>query len=310
MAWNRRNLLDLADWTPEDFGVFVEYALSLAPRLDAVPKAPLSSLCGKTVANLFFENSTRTRNSFEVAEHMTGAQPLNWSVSGSSTAKGETLRDTVWTLCAMGIDGIVVRHARAGMPYYIQNLVPDVPVFNAGDGARSHPTQGLLDICAVWKRLGSLRGATLAIVGDVLYSRVARSDILAFKGMGARVILSGPRTLMPRFPEALGAEYEPDPRKAIAQADILGLLRIQTERQMDGLFPSVAEYHRLYGATEELMACAPRGAVVMHPAPINRGVEVASTVADGPDSLIRDQVRCGVLVRMALLDICLGGEAR
>ncbi|MDY3869517.1 MAG: aspartate carbamoyltransferase catalytic subunit [Pyramidobacter sp.] len=310
MTWNRRNLLDLADWTHEDFSLFTEYALSLAPRLNAVPKAPLTSLCGKTVANLFFENSTRTRTSFEVAEQMTGATPLNWSVSGSSVAKGETLRDTIWTLCSMGIDGIVVRHSRAGMPWYIQNLVPDVPVFNAGDGARSHPTQGLLDICAAYARLGSLRGATLVIIGDILYSRVARSDILAFQGMGARVILSGPRTLIPRYPESLGVHYEPDPRKAAAQADILGLLRIQTERQAEGLFPSVAEYHSIYGAHSELMACAPRSAVVMHPAPINRGVEIASDVADGPASLIRDQVRCGVLARMALLDICLGGEAR
>lgn len=310
MSWNRKNLLDLNDWTPQDFEDFVKRALALKPRLVSVPKRPLDSLRGLTVANLFFENSTRTRNSFDVAERVTGAEVIDWSASGSSMSKGESLRDTVWTLCEMGVNALVVRHSATGMPYYIQKLVPHVPVFNAGDGARSHPTQGLLDVTAAVERLGSLKGKTLAIIGDVRYSRVARSDVKAFRGMGARVILSGPRTLMPTRPEALGAEYEPDPRAAAAQADILGLLRVQLERQEAGLFPSVKEYHARYGATEELLACARPGAVVMHPAPINRGVEVASSVADGPSSLIREQVLCGVLTRMALLDICLGGGAR
>lgn len=311
MSWNRKNLLDLNDWERGDFREFVSYALSLKPRLDSVPKRPLSRLKGKRVANLFFENSTRTRNSFAAAEEMCGAWVLNWSAAGSSMSKGESLRDTVWTLCEMGIDGIVVRHTDTGMPYYIQNLVPHIPVFNAGDGARSHPTQGLLDICAAAEHFGSLSGVTVTILGDIRYSRVARSDIKAFHGMGARVVLCGPRTLMPDFPEALGADgYEPDAEKAVAQADIIALLRVQQEREEAGLFPSVKEYHRLYGAREDLLSLARSGSVIIHPAPINRGVEVSSEAADGPRSLIREQVKCGVLARMALMDICLGGSAQ
>ena len=308
MAWNRRNLLDLHDWEPGDYREFVDYALSLAPRLESVPKQPLDSLRGMTVANMFFENSTRTRNSFAAAEQMTGASYIDWSASGSSMAKGETLRDTVWTLCEMGVNGLVVRHSLTGMPYYIQKLVPHIPVFNAGDGARSHPTQGLLDIVAATRRLGDLKGARVAIIGDIKYSRVARSDIHSFAGMGASVVLCGPRTLMPMLPDSLGVECEDDPRKAVADADIVMLLRVQLERQEAGLFPSVGEYHALYGADEELLSLARPGAAVMHPAPINRGVEIASAVADGPQSLLREQVHCGVLTRMAVLDICLGGR--
>ena len=308
MSWNRKNLLDLNDWTPQDFEDFVKRALALKPRLVSVPKRPLDSLRGLTVANLFFENSTRTRNSFDVAERMTGAEVIDWSASGSSMSKGESLRDTVWTLCEMGVNALVVRHSATGMPYYIQKLVPHVPVFNAGDGARSHPTQGLLDVTAAVERLGSLKGKTLAIIGDVRYSRVARSDIHSFAGMGASVVLCGPRTLMPSLPDSLGVECEDDPRKAVAGADIVMLLRVQLERQEAGLFPSVGEYHALYGADEELLSLARPGAAVMHPAPINRGVEIASAVADGPQSLLREQVHCGVLTRMAVLDICLGGR--
>lgn len=308
MAWNRRNLLDLHDWEPGDYREFVDYALSLAPRLESVPKQPLDSLRGMTVANMFFENSTRTRNSFAAAEQMTGASYIDWSASGSSMAKGETLRDTVWTLCEMGVNGLVVRHSLTGMPYYIQKLVPHIPVFNAGDGARSHPTQGLLDIVAATRRLGDLKGARVAIIGDIKYSRVARSDIHSFTGIGASVVLCGPRTLMPVLPDSLGVECEDDPRKAVAGADIVMLLRVQLERQEAGLFPSVGEYHALYGADEELLSLARPGAAVMHPAPINRGVEIASAVADGPQSLLREQVHCGVLTRMAVLDICLGGR--
>lgn len=309
MAWNRKNLLDLNGWEPEDFESFVKHALSFEKRLTDVPKRPLDSLKGQLVANLFFENSTRTRNSFSVAEQMTGASEMNWSVAGSSVSKGETLRDTVWTLYEMGVNGFVVRHKETGMPYYIQSLVPDVPVFNAGDGARSHPTQGLLDITAAYRRFGSLQGATAVVMGDIRHSRVVRSDLKAFQGMGVHMILTGPRTLMPTYPEALGVEYEPDPRKAVSRADIVMLLRVQAERQEAGLFPSKREYHSLYGCTEELLSHAKSHAFVMHPAPINRGVEVASSVADGPRSIIRNQVMCGVLARMALLDICLGGNA-
>ncbi len=310
MAWSRKNLLDLADWERRDYLDFIQRVRSLAPRLDSDPKRPLDTLKGKIVANLFFEDSTRTRCSFEIAERMTGAEVLNWTVSGSSTSKGETLRDTVTTLGAMGIDAVVMRHSLTGVHYYVQRRLPRVAVFNAGDGARSHPTQGLLDLCTAWDCRGDLQGATVVILGDVLHSRVVRSDIRAFQGVGARVILCGPRTLMPRDLEALGAEWEPDARTAVAQADVIGLLRIQRERQSQGLIPSIDEYRRLYGATEELLSLAKPGALVMHPAPINRGVEIDSTVADGPSSVILRQVRWGVVVRMALLEICLGGDGR
>ncbi len=308
MAWSRKNLLDLADWERRDYLDFIMRVHKMAPLLDSDPKRPLDSLKGKVVANLFFENSTRTRCSFEIAERMMGAEVLNWTVIGSSTAKGETLRDTVRTLWAMGVDSIVMRHSLTAVHYYVQKLLPSVAVFNAGDGARSHPTQGLLDLCTAWDHLGDLEGATVVILGDVLHSRVARSDIQAFQGVGARVILCGPRTLMPRDLESLGAHWELDARRAVAQADVIGLLRIQRERQTDGLIPSIDEYRQLYGATEELLSLAKAGALVMHPAPINRGVEIDSAVADGRSSAILDQVRHGVLVRMALLDICLGGD--
>ena len=310
MAWNRTNLLDLDDWTPADYEQFVEYALSLSPQLDTVPRRRAQTLAGRRIANLFFENSTRTRNSFTVAEELCGADVLNWSETGSSMAKGETLRDTIWTLAEMGIDAIVVRHTNTGMPYYIQNLIPNIPVINAGDGERSHPTQGLLDITTAYERLGSLKGKKLVILGDVKHSRVARSDIKAFGGMGARIVICGPRTLMPTTPEGLGAEYCPDPAKAVEDADIIGLLRLQRERQAAGLLPSEREYHAIYGTTKELLSHAPAHALIMHPAPINRGIEISSSAADGENSIIRRQVHNGVLVRMAIMYICLGNKGR
>ena len=238
---------------------------------------------------------------------MLSADVVNWTVSGSSTAKGETMRDTAWTLEAMGADIVVMRHGAVGAAQYLASKLKHGIVLNAGDGTHAHPTQALLDVYTAWKHFGDLQGRKIALVGDVLHSRVARSDVIAFKTMGCDVILSGPPTLMPREVECLGVTYERDARKAVEGADMVYLLRIQRERQQDGLFPSVDEYHRWWGADEELMKLAKPGALAMHPGPINRGVEIASEVADGHQSVILEQVRSGVATRMALLYLCGGG---
>lgn len=222
-------------------------------------------------------------------------------------SKGETLRDTAWTLEAMGADAVVVRHSSVGVPDYLARKLKKASVFNAGDGTNGHPTQALLDLHSAWKRFGSLQGAKMVLVGDVMHSRVARSDIQAFKKMGTTVLLSGPATLMPEDLASLGVEYIPDVREAARDADILYFLRIQRERQEDGLIPSIDEYHRRWGGTGDLLALASPKALVMHPGPINRGVEIASELADGERSVILSQVRSGVAVRMALLYLCLGG---
>ncbi len=305
-SWKRRELIDLDVWTREEVIHLLDQAVNMEALMDR-PIKKVPALRGKLVVNLFFEASTRTRVSFELAEKMLSADVVNWSASGSSVSKGETLRDTAWTLEAMGADAVVIRHGAVGVPAYLSRRLKRASVFNAGDGAHAHPTQALLDLYTARRRLGELDGAKVAIVGDVLHSRVVRSDIIGFTKLGADVILSGPSTLMPLETEALGVRYEPDPVTAVRGADIVYLLRIQKERQQEGLFPSVDEYHRRYGATETLVAEAKPEALVMHPGPINRGVEIASAVADGPQSVILPQVRSGVAVRMALLFLCLGG---
>jgi len=217
------------------------------------------------------------------------------------------MRDTAWTLEAMGADAVVMRHSAVGAADYLARKLHRASVFNAGDGTNGHPTQALLDLHAARQHLGKLEGRKMAIVGDVLHSRVARSDIQAFRKMGVEVVLAGPRTLMPLCHEELGVAYEADPKKAVSGSDMVYLLRIQKERQEEGLIPSIDEYHRRYGATEKLMDLAKPDAIVMHPGPINREVEIASSVADGEKSIILKQVRSGVAVRMALLYLCLGG---
>lgn len=309
MEWRHRSLISLDGWTREEFLFFLEQTDYMDELIDRpIKKAP--ALRGKVIMNCFFENSTRTRSSFELAGKILSADVINWSSSGSSASKGETLRDTVWTLEAMGADGVVVRHGSVGVPEYLEKKLKRASIFNAGDGTHGHPTQALLDLHSARKKLGSLEGAKMAIVGDVLHSRVARSDIQAFTRMGAQVVLSGPSTLMPEDVGALGVEYVADAFEAVRGANILYFLRIQQERMDDGLIPSVDEYHRRWGASEKLLALAAKGALVMHPGPINRGVEIASSVADGPGSLILGQVRSGVAVRMALLYLCLGGARR
>ena len=308
MTWTHHNLLDVDSLNREEMELLLDQAGHMEELLDR-PIKKVPALRGKMVVNIFFEPSTRTRVSFELAEKLLGADAVNWSASGSSTKKGETLRDTAWTLEAMGADAVVIRHGMAGAPWYLKSKLKRASVFNAGDGAHAHPTQALLDVYTLRKRLGSLDGRRVTIIGDVLHSRVVRSNAQAFTTLGASVVLSGPRTLMPREVEALPATYEPDPGRAVEGADAVYLLRIQKERADQGLFPSEDEYHRRYGADQKLLARAKEGAFVMHPGPMNRGVEIASVLADGPESLILDQVRSGVAVRMALLYLCLGGGA-
>lgn len=306
MEWKQRHVLDLDTWNREELHYILEQTRSMDELLDR-PIKKVPALRGKLVVNLFFEPSTRTRVSFELAEKFLSADVVNWSASGSSIGKGETLRDTAWTLEAMGADAVVIRHGAVGAADYLARKLKKSVVFNGGDGAHSHPTQALLDLYTAWKKIGSLERKKIVMIGDVLHSRVARSDIIGFSKMGSRVVLSGPPTLMPRSVDALGATYDPDPRSAVKGADIIYLLRIQRERQDEGMFPSLDEYHQIFGANESLLKLAGADTIVMHPGPVNRGVEIASNVADGSQSMILGQVRSGVALRMALLFVCLGG---
>lgn len=306
MDWKHRHVLDLKDWTRDEILLLLNQAKNMDDLMDR-PIRKVPALRGKLVVNLFFEASTRTRVSFELAEKMLSADVVNWSAGGSSVGKGETLRDTAWTLEAMGADAVVIRHGSVGSAHYLSKKLHRASVFNGGDGAYSHPTQALLDAYTALKHFPSVEGRKLAIIGDVLHSRVARSDVQVFKTLGCEVVLSGPETLMPLDIASLGVAYEPDPRKAVKGADMVYLLRIQRERQEEGLFPSLDEYHLRFGADDDLVAQAEKGALVMHPGPINRRVEIDSSVADGPQSRILQQVRSGVAVRMALLYLCLGG---
>ncbi|MBI3183088.1 MAG: aspartate carbamoyltransferase catalytic subunit [Myxococcales bacterium] len=260
-------------------------------------------LAGRVVANLFFEDSTRTRSSFEIAAKMLGAEVLNWSTRGSSVSKGETLLDTVRNIEAMGPLAIVIRHTSSGAPALCARHVR-CAVVNAGDGMHEHPSQALLDALTLMEKLGGLDGRKVAIVGDVLHSRVARSNLHCLIKLGAQVVLCGPPTLMPSGIEALGARVTYDLTAALEGADAVMLLRIQLERQGESMFPSAREYARSYGLDAARAARLEEGAVVMHPGPINRGVELAPDVADGPKSVILYQVTNGVAVRMAILEAC------
>ena len=260
------------------------------------------SLKGKTVVNLFYENSTRTRISFELAEKRLSANPLNFSVSGSSVSKGESLKDTVQNIEAMKIDMIVVRHSASGVPGFLTKF-SNATIINAGDGFNEHPTQALLDIMTIRQKLGRLEDVNVAIIGDILHSRVARSNVWAMKTLGMNVILCGPETLLPQHPELLGVKITTELNDAIADADVVMLLRLQLERQDSGLLPSVREYRRLYGLDYERLPLMKKDAIIMHPGPINRSVEIASELADCERSVILDQVTNGVATRMAVLSL-------
>ena len=264
----------------------------------AVKKAP--TLRGKTVINLFFENSTRTRTSFELAGKRLSADVVNISASTSSTKKGETLRDTVATLDAMAPDVVVIRHSASGAPHFVAQRTR-AAVINAGDGLHEHPTQALLDAFTIRHHKGSFEGLEVLICGDVAHSRVARSNILLLSLLGARARVAGPRTLLPREVESLGVRVFHDLASALAGVDVVMTLRIQQERLVNALLPNTREYSRTFGIDARRLALAKNDAIVMHPGPLNRGVEISDEVADGPHSVVLDQVEAGVAVRMAVL---------
>jgi len=306
MALKIQHLLGLDGVSREDITHILDTADSFREVLDReIPVVP--TLRGKTVVNFFYENSTRTRISFELAEKRLSASPLNFSVSGSAVAKGETLRDTIENIEAMKIDMVVVRHCAAGVPYFLTQCT-DAVIINAGDGLHEHPTQALLDMMTIRRKLGKLEGLKVAIVGDIFHSRVARSNAWGMKTMGMNVVLCGPPTLLPQHPESLGVPVTDNLEEALDGADVVMLLRLQIERQSSGTFPSIREYRDRYGLDLEKISKLSENVVVMHPGPINRGIELASNVADGPNSVILDQVTCGVAVRMAVLYLLGGGE--
>jgi len=261
----------------------------------------LSQLSGKSIVTLFYENSTRTRMSFELAAKYMGGTVANMSASSSSVAKGETLIDTGVTLDMMGVDVIIVRHSMSGAPHLLAQHVK-ASVINAGDGMNEHPTQALLDLFTIREHFGTIEGLKIAIIGDVLHSRVARSNAYGMVEMGAEVHFAGPTTLLPDGFSDIGVTVGTDVETAIKDADVVMGLRIQRERQQAGLFPSVREYNRFFGVSTDLLKLAKPGALVMHPGPVNRGVEMSSYVIDGETSVIHQQVQNGVAVRMALLD--------
>jgi len=306
MILKSKDVLGLEEMSAEEIlGV-----LSIADHFRAVFDRPVRGvpiMRGRTVVNFFHEPSTRTRISFELAEKRLSADIINFSSATSSFKKGETLRDTAENLAAMKIDMLVVRHGSAGAARYLARVL-DCSVINAGDGAHEHPTQGLLDIMTMHQRLGDLRGKKVTIVGDISHSRVARSNIWGLTKLGAEVTLCGPPTMIPGGLEKLGARVEFNLRKAVAEADVVNVLRIQLERHTSKSFPGNREYHRVYGITEDVLRGMKPEAFIMHPGPMNRDVEIASEVADGPRQVILDQVANGVAVRMALIFLLSGGD--
>ncbi|MBD3322437.1 MAG: aspartate carbamoyltransferase catalytic subunit, partial [Chitinivibrionales bacterium] len=265
------------------------------------------TLRGKTIVNLFYENSTRTRISFELAEKRLSANPLNFSASTSSVKKGEILRDTIRNIEAMKIDMVVARHWCPGVPHFLTHCT-DAVIVNAGDGAHEHPTQALLDMMTIRRRLGTLDRLKVAIVGDILHSRVARSNAWGMTAMGMDVTLCGPPTLLPQHHESLPVRVTDNIYEAVDNAHVVMLLRLQLERQQGGMFPSIREYRERYGIDNEKVDSMRDDVLIMHPGPINRGIELASNVADGEKSIILDQVTNGVAVRMAVLYLLGGGE--
>ncbi len=281
----------------------IEMLLDTATNFKEVINRPIKkvpSLRDVTIANVFFENSTRTRLSFELAEKRLSADTINFAASNSSVKKGETLLDTVENILAMKVDMIVIRHASVGVPHFLAKRVK-ANIINAGDGTHEHPTQALLDAYSVRERLGEIAGKRIVIVGDILHSRVALSNIFLFQKMGAEVMVCGPITLIPKYINALGVKVSHNIREALAWCDVANVLRIQLERQQIKYFPSLREYALYYGINRALLDSLPKEIVIMHPGPINRGIELASDVADSEHSIILDQVENGVAIRMAVL---------
>ena len=294
-----KHLLGIKNLQKEDIDLIFKTADNFKEVINR-PIRKVPSLRDITIANLSFENSTRTRLSFELAEKRLSADTLNFSAASSSVKKGETLIDTVNNILAMKVDMIVMRHPDAGASTFLANHI-DVPIVNAGDGSHEHPTQALLDAYSIREKYGDVKGKKVVIVGDILHSRVALSNIFCLKMMGAEVKVCGPSTLMPKYIESLGVTYEPNLMSALEWCDIANMLRIQLERQDTKFFPSLKEYSMMYGLNKERLDSLSKHITVMHPGPINRGVEITSDVADSKQSIILNQVENGVAIRMAVL---------
>jgi aspartate carbamoyltransferase catalytic subunit len=305
MQLSTKHLLGIKDLQPEDISLI----LSTAARFKEVLQRPVKkvpSLRDVTIVNLFYENSTRTRISFELAEKRLSADTINFTASGSSAAKGETLLDTVNNILSMKVDMVVMRHSASGAPHFLAKHIP-AAILNAGDGINEHPTQALLDAFSIQEKLGSLAGKKIVLVGDIMHSRVALSNIYLLNKMGAEVMVAGPPTLIPKYiAEALNVKVEYNLKKALEWCDVANVLRIQLERQNTVLFSSLREYNLAYGVSRKLLDGLTKEIVIMHPGPINRGVELDSDVADSKQSIILQQVENGVAVRMAALYLLSG----
>ena len=302
----RKHLLGLEGVSADEINLILHTAEAFK-EISERPVKKVPVLRGQTIVNLFFEPSTRTRISFELAEKRLSADSLNFSSSTSSVKKGETLRDTAENIQAMKIDMIVVRHGAVGAPHFLASLL-DASVVNAGDGAHEHPTQGLLDIFTLREKWGEIKGRKVVIIGDIGHSRVARSNIHGLVTLGADVTVCGPPTLIPPYLDRMGVKVETNLRKAVEGADAINVLRIQLERQNVNLFPSLDEYADVFGVNKEVVEWAKPDCIVMHPGPMNRGVEISQDVADGDRAVILEQVTNGVAVRMAVLYLLSGGE--
>ncbi len=298
----RKDLLDIESLTKEEINIILETA---KPFKELFTKSVKKTdfLRGKTVVNLFYEPSTRTKTSFEIAEKKLGADVISLAISTSSVVKGESLIDTVKTLLSMKLDLLVMRHSSSGAPHYLADRI-NVPVINGGDGFHAHPTQALLDMFTIKENLGSFKNITVALIGDITFSRVARSNIRGLKKMGANVRVIGPATLIPKDIEKMGVDVYYDLRSGLKGVDVINILRIQKERQKQMLFPTIREYNRLFGIDETTLT--DKKVLVMHPGPMNRGIEISDKIADSKQSVILEQVTNGIAVRMAILYLLIG----
>ena len=302
-----RHLLGIKNLSPDDIHLIFQTAENFKDVINR-PIKKVPSLRDITIANVFFENSTRTKLSFELAEKRLSADVINFSSSGSSVKKGETLLDTVNNILAMKVDMVVMRHSSPGAPHFLAKHI-NANIINAGDGTHEHPTQALLDTFSIQEKLGQVEGKKVVIVGDILHSRVALSNIFALQQLGAEVMVCGPNTLLPKYIHELGVKVELDIDKALAWCDVANILRIQLERQQIKYFPSLREYMLYYGVNRKRLDALKKSITIMHPGPINRGVEIHSDVADSEHSIILEQVENGVAIRMAVLYLLAGGAA-
>lgn len=300
--WNRKDLIGIESLSREEIETIFDVTTSLKQNVETNDKNE-PYLKGRTVVNLFLEPSTRTRLAFEIAAKRLGAEVVSVTADASSLTKGETLRDTARNIAALEADMIVIRHSASGAPAYLSKAV-DIPVINAGDGSHAHPTQALLDAFTLLEHFESLKNVKVTILGDILFSRVARSNIICLQKLGAKVTIAGPSTLVPKGFEAMGASVSHNLKNALEDADAIMLLRIQHERQSSTHFPSLSEYTSMFGLNKERAKWLKPSAVIMHPGPINRGVEIDSEIADSDRSLVLKQVNNGVFIRMAVLHLC------